>query len=59
MGFGLGILRLDPISFWAMTPRELNAAYRGLVGKAARMDMPRAALDELISAFPDQTGDEP
>lgn len=29
MGLGLGVLRLPPSAFWAMTPRELMAAAQG------------------------------
>jgi uncharacterized phage protein (TIGR02216 family) len=52
MAFGLGILRLPPREFWAMTPRELIAARDGLYGKT-RHHLSRTDLDTLISAFPD------
>ena len=32
IGFGLGVLRLAPASFWAMTPRELAFAIAAVTG---------------------------
>ena len=32
MAAGLGVLRLAPHVFWAMTPREFDAALRGRLG---------------------------
>jgi uncharacterized phage protein (TIGR02216 family) len=55
MAFGLGILRLPPRDFWAMTPRELAAA----TGELTRRPAPdRAAFDALFAAFPDQTQED-
>ena len=34
MAAGLGLLRLPPAVFWSMTPKELEAALRGLLGPA-------------------------
>jgi uncharacterized phage protein (TIGR02216 family) len=51
MGFGLGVLRLAPRDFWAMTPRELRAAVQGPVPPAAVLN--RNGLDALIRRFPD------
>jgi uncharacterized phage protein (TIGR02216 family) len=51
MGFGLGILRLPPDAFWAMTPRELAAAHRALAPSTPGFD--RSDLAALIAAFPD------
>ena len=34
MAAGLGLLRLPPAHFWSMTPKELEAALRGLLGPA-------------------------
>lgn len=52
IGFGLGVLRLSPRDFWAMTPRELAHAVNAVRGpQSAPMD--RAALDTLMNAFPD------
>lgn len=54
IGFGLGVLRLPPEQFWRMTPRELACAVIAVRG-AAREPMDRAALDRLMSLFPDKT----
>lgn len=52
IGFGLGVLRLSPAQFWAMTPRELAFAIEAVRGPA-RDPIDRASLDELMSRFPD------
>ncbi|MBX9710090.1 MAG: phage tail assembly chaperone [Xanthobacteraceae bacterium] len=52
IGFGLGVLRLPPAHFWAMTPRELAFAIAAVRGPA-REPIDRASLDELMSRFPD------
>ncbi|MBV1705854.1 MAG: phage tail assembly chaperone [Hyphomicrobiales bacterium] len=52
MAFGLGVLRLAPAVFWQMTTRELHAAWEGVYGRAAT-SLTRAALDDLMAAFPD------
>lgn len=52
MAAGLGLLRLSPAAFWAMTPRELERALSAFRGP--RRDPPgRAALEALMRAFPD------
>lgn len=51
IGFGLGVLRLPPKEFWAMTPRELAYAIETLRGRSAPLD--RAAFDDLMTRFPD------
>jgi uncharacterized phage protein (TIGR02216 family) len=54
MAAGLGILRLPPQAFWAMTPRELVAAIRGAAGLSPSADaLPRDALRALMQRFPD------
>lgn len=53
IGFGLGVLRLPPTQFWAMTPRELALAIRAVRG-AVPEPIDRAALDELMKLFPDR-----
>ena len=53
-GSGLGLLRLSPAAFWSMTPRELAAALRALLGPAADEPPPRAALAQLMARFPDR-----
>lgn len=51
MALGLGLLRLTPAAFWAMTPRELERALSVLPsgGQAPR----RADLSALMRIFPD------
>jgi len=57
MAAGLGLLRLPPAAFWSMTPRELAAALRGLLGSAAAASpLPRAGLAQLMSRYPDRSG---
>ena len=59
MAFGLGVLRLAPAHFWAMTPRELDAAVRGRLGPPADTLTPsRAALDALMRRYPDAISSE-
>jgi uncharacterized phage protein (TIGR02216 family) len=57
MAFGLGVLRLAPKDFWAMTPRELFHATEGVYGRATRPPS-RAALDALMRGYPDRVHDE-
>lgn len=57
MQFGLGVLRLSPADFWAMTPRELASAMTAWTGgEAGAPD--RSALGALMTAFPDQIPDD-
>ncbi|MDR6633763.1 putative phage protein (TIGR02216 family) [Phyllobacterium sp. 1468] len=51
MAAGFGILRLSSAAFWAMTPRELNAAFHK---SGARVAPTRTALEQLMQAFPDE-----
>ncbi len=52
MATGLGLLRLSPRDFWAMTPIEFERAARPF--SARRQAAPRRAdLAELMRAFPD------
>jgi uncharacterized phage protein (TIGR02216 family) len=53
IGFGLGVLRLPPVQFWAMTPRELALAIRAVRGAVAE-PIDRVTLDELMKQFPDR-----
>jgi uncharacterized phage protein (TIGR02216 family) len=53
MEAGLGTLRLAPSVFWAMTPRELEAALRGAFGVRAAHPMSRGELAALMAAYPD------
>lgn len=52
MGFGLGVLRLPPRDFWAMSPRELASAWGALMGERAG-PLGRKELDDLMERFPD------
>jgi len=55
MAFGLGILKLGPQSFWAMTPRELGAAVRGIAGRSGTVPAPsRAEFAGLMPLYPAQ-----
>jgi uncharacterized phage protein (TIGR02216 family) len=55
MAAGLGLLRLPPAHFWSLTPRELEAALRPLLGPAASGEpLPRATLAQLMRRFPDR-----
>ncbi|MEK1924205.1 MAG: rcc01693 family protein [Rhizobium giardinii] len=51
MHAGLCLLRLPAKDFWAMTPRELQAALGGLRPRATAPA--RAGLEALMGAFPD------
>ncbi len=54
MAAGLGLLGLPPPTFWAMTPRELEAAIRGRLGLDAPVSAPRRHdLQQLMQRFPD------
>ena len=54
LAFGLGVLRLSPKAFWAMTPRELNAAFYGVTGGQCHpVPMARGELEKLMQRFPD------
>lgn len=54
MRVGMGVLRLPPDVFWAMTPREFEAACTALGFGKARAAMTRAGLDALRARFPDE-----
>lgn len=54
MRFGFGALRLGSREFWSLTPRELAAAIEGAGGRVRANPPPRAALDRLLAAFPDE-----
>ena len=52
MAAGFGLLRLSPDAFWAMTPRELRAAFSVFVGPV-RSPPTRDDLRHLMQSFPD------
>jgi uncharacterized phage protein (TIGR02216 family) len=51
IGFGLGVLRLSPAAFWAMTPRELALAIAAVTGAATPLR--RTDLQDLMTRYPD------
>ena len=54
MAAGLGLLRLPPQQFWAMTPRELAAALDAVLGRTGTPQPPtRRELIALMQRFPD------
>ena len=54
MAAGLGTLRLPPSEFWRMTPKEMDAALRGVFGVSAGPTAPtRTELQQLMQLFPD------
>lgn len=52
MRFGLGVLRLPSRDFWALTPRELAAAWGALMGEQGG-PLARSELDGLMERYPD------
>lgn len=57
MRVGLGLLRLAPEAFWAMTPIEFERAIGALA--APRAPAPaRSDLVSLMRVYPDQTRKE-
>jgi uncharacterized phage protein (TIGR02216 family) len=52
MGFGLGMLRLSPAAFWAMTPREIAAAMRAVLPEAPG-GFGKTRLEALMRRYPD------
>lgn len=54
MAAGFGLLRLSPAVFWSLTPKELEAALRGILAPVADVPLPRAALANLMARFPDK-----
>ena len=52
MAFAFGILKLTPDIFWAMTPREFDAAAAPYL--PSNSSTKRGTLTALMQAFPDQ-----
>ena len=52
MRFGFGVLRLPARDFWALTPRELAAAWGAVMGDRGG-PLERRDLSELMERFPD------
>jgi uncharacterized phage protein (TIGR02216 family) len=54
MRAGLGALRLPPPVFWAMTPREFDAALHGAFGHVSARGAPsRSEFAGMMAAYPD------
>lgn len=53
IGLGLGLLRLAPRDFWAMTPREMAHVLRLVSGGGITSPPGRRGLDALMALFPD------
>ena len=53
MQFGFGVLKLPPQSFWALTPRELEAAMIAHYGAGTPAPLERPALCALMERYPD------
>ncbi|GAB4225327.1 MAG: hypothetical protein Kow0032_00900 [Methyloligellaceae bacterium] len=58
MALGLGVLRLPPAQFWAMTPRELHAAASLLFAPGRQAAPGRADLAALMHRYPDAAAPE-
>jgi uncharacterized phage protein (TIGR02216 family) len=55
MAAGLGLLRLRPADFWSMTPKELDAALRGVLGQAGGEPLSRTTFTQLMNRYPDKS----
>ena len=54
IALGLGLLRLSPRDFWAMTPREIALALRPYGGGDGAARPPgREAMAALMALYPD------
>ena len=53
MATGLGLLRLPPATFWALTPKELAAALKAVLGPVGVTAPARSDLARLMQRFPD------
>jgi uncharacterized phage protein (TIGR02216 family) len=53
MAAGLGLLRLSPATFWALTPKEFAAAIKAVLGPAGVAPPARSDLARLMQRFPD------
>jgi uncharacterized phage protein (TIGR02216 family) len=57
MAVGLGALGLPPRDFWAMTPKELDAAISGRLGVTGAVEPPTAQdFTALMQCYPDTEG---
>ena len=54
MEIGLGVLGLSPLVFWALTPRELDAALSGRFNSSETGAPPsRSEFEALMRRYPD------
>ena len=59
MEIGLGVLGLTPAVFWALTPKELDAALRGKFGSGvAPQALSARDLSALMQQYPDVSDDD-
>lgn len=56
MQFGFGVLKLPSQQFWALTPRELEAAMMAHYGGRPQAPLDRRALGALMERYPDHDG---
>ncbi len=56
MQFGFGVLKLPSRAFWALTPRELEAAMVAHYGGRSGAPLDRLALGALMERYPDHDG---
>ena len=54
MQIGLGSLGFSGEQFWALTPRELEAALRGISGPEQARPLGRETFNELLARYPDE-----
>jgi uncharacterized phage protein (TIGR02216 family) len=54
MRFGFGVLRLSSHDFWALTPRELAAAFEATSGRSHGPAIRRDDFSALMARFPDE-----
>ena len=52
MQVGFGVMRLSSREFWALTPRELAAAFEGISGRTT-LPPARKALEAMMAMYPD------
>lgn len=56
MQFGFGVLKLPSAQFWALTPRELEAAMIAHYGGRPEAPLTRRTLGALMERYPDHDG---